>query len=165
MFVAERPLFHLQRRSKLFSKFQGPFLSTQSNWNPELNLNWKRFFPTSTILRSEPIFQAALRVFFKARWFCCLSVRSLPNTLRAHSSIRSDLFMVEIWMSSSSSFVRRRCCRSSITDMSILQGVESKREVGRAGVWGWRERETLIKREGGLGKPRERAPMERESSY
>ena len=86
-------------------------------------------------------------MFFKALWLCCLSVRSFPNKLRAHSSIRSDLFMEEIWMSSSSSFVRRKCCRSSITDTSILLKVEGKGKVRRVGVWGIRKGKTL-KREG-----------------
>ena len=32
------------------------FLSTHSFWYFELNLNWRIFFPTSTILKFEPIF-------------------------------------------------------------------------------------------------------------
>ena len=67
-------------------------------------------------------------------------------------------------MSSSSSFVRHRCCRSSITDMSILQ-VESTEREGEGRVLGLGGEVDPYLREEGSGKPRERAPKERESSY
>ena len=44
---------------------------------------------------------------------------SRPNKLRAHSSRRFDLLVVEIVMSSSSSLVSRRCCMLSSTVWSI----------------------------------------------
>ena len=119
MFSDVSPFFHLQRSSRLFSKFHGPQFSTHSIWKREPNLNWKMLFPTSIILSSEPIFQAAFRVLFRALWFCCLSVRSLPNKLREHSSKRSALFWAVIEISDSSSLVRRRFWRLFTTSCSM----------------------------------------------
>lgn len=82
MFEIDRPFLHLQRRSKLFSKFHGPSLSTHSSWYSEPNLNWNMFFPTSTILSSDPIFHIDLRLLLRARWFWCLFARSRPKRLR-----------------------------------------------------------------------------------
>ena len=47
----DKPLLHRHKSRRLFSKFQGPLLSTHSSWYIELNLNCKILFPTSTILR------------------------------------------------------------------------------------------------------------------
>ena len=120
MLADESPFLHLQRRSKLFSKFQGPLLSTHSIWNLELNLNCKTLFPTSTILKSDPIFQADLKVLLRAFRFCCLSKSKCPNKLSEHSSSNSGLLIAEIAILSSSSFVSCRFCKLSTIPRSIL---------------------------------------------
>ena len=111
IFVEVNPVFHLQSKRRLLSKLQGPHLSNHSIWYFELNLNWSILFPTSTILMSEPIFHADLRVFFRARWFCCQSERSRPKRLREHSSKRPKQFVTKIGIASSSSFVSCRFCK------------------------------------------------------
>ena len=116
----DKPGLYRHRRSKLFSKFHGPLFSTHSNWYIELNLNCKILFPTSTILRLEPIFQADLNVLLNARWFCCLSASYLLNRLREHSSSRSGVLFVDITISSSSSFVSCSLFRLSTMACSIL---------------------------------------------
>ena len=119
MFEADKPFLHLHNNSKLFSKFQGPFCSTHCSWYSELNLNCKMLFPTSTICKSEPIFQVDFNVFFKALWFWSLSVRRCPKRLNEHSSSRSALLLDVMGISSSSSLVRWRLSRPSTTDCSI----------------------------------------------
>ena len=120
MFVLVKPLLHLHSNNRLLSKFHGPFFSTHCSWYSELNLNCKILFPTSTICRSEPIFQANLKMVFRALWFWCLSDNNRPNRLRLHSSRRSDLHLVVIDISSSSSLVRRRLSKPSTTAWSIV---------------------------------------------
>ena len=87
IFVTDNPFFHLHISKRLLSKFHGPFFSTHSIWYWELNLNWKIFFPTSTILRSELSFQADLRVLFNA-----LKDSSSTGDFidHAHHSIKTD---------------------------------------------------------------------------
>ena len=82
-------------------------------------MNWNIFFPTSTILKSEPIFQTDLRVDLKALMFWCLSASSQPNRLSSHSSKRFELPEVDIEISSSSSLVSWRCCNPSMTSWSL----------------------------------------------
>ena len=121
MFVLDRPLLHLHNNKRLLSKFHGPFFSTHCNWYSELDLNCKTLFPTSTICKSEPIFQADLKVDFKALWFWCLSDNKRPNRLRLHSSSRSYLHLVVIEISSSSSsLMRRRLSKPSTTACSMV---------------------------------------------
>ena len=115
MFVAKRPFFHLHSNRRLLSKFHGPFFSTHFSWYSELNLNCSILFPTSTICKSEPIFHANLNMFFKALWFLCQSDSNLPKRLKAHSSRSSNLLLVVIEISSSSSFVRWRLSNPSTT--------------------------------------------------
>ena len=110
-FVEVSPFFHLQSKRRLLSKLQGPHLSTHSIWYFELNLNWSILFPTSTILMSDPIFHADLRVFFRARWFYCRSKRSRPKRLREHPSKRPEQFVTVIGIASSSSFVSCKFCK------------------------------------------------------
>ena len=126
------PFFHLQSKRRLLSKLQDPHLSTYSNWYFELNLNWSILFPTSTILKSEPIFHTDLRVFFRARWFCCRSERSRPKRHREHSSKRPKQFVTVIGITSSSSFMSCRLCKlerilRSITRNYGLLPKENKR--------------------------------------
>ena len=113
--LTDNPFVHLHRSSRLLSKFHGPLCSTHSIWYLELNLNWRIFFPTSTILKSEPIFQADLKVLFKARIFWCRSARSCPDKLKAHFN-RFDLLVVEMDMLSFSSLVSWRCYRPLMID-------------------------------------------------
>ena len=120
IFVTDNPFLYLHKSKRLLSKFHGPFLSTHSIWYFELNLNWKIFFPTSTILKFKPNFQADLRVLFRALKFWFRYARRGPNKLNAHSSNSFDLLVVEIEMSSSSSFVCWRYCNPSITAWSII---------------------------------------------
>ena len=87
---------------------------------------WKMLFPTSIILSSEPIFHAALRVLFKALWFCCLSENSFPNRLSDHSSKRSTLLWAENDISASSSLVRQRFWRLFTTSCSMASECVSK---------------------------------------
>ena len=117
---AVRPLLHLLRNTRLLSKFHGPFFSTHLSWYSEPNLNYRMLFQTSTICKFDPIFHANLRVFFSARWFCCLSDKSLPKILKEHSSNRFDLQLVVMVISSSSSFVRWRLRRPSTTACSMV---------------------------------------------
>ena len=105
IFDTVNPFLHWHRRRRLFSKFHGPLLSTHSNWHNEPNLNCQTLFPTSTILKSDPIFHAVFRVFLKALWFCCRSVRRHPKRLNKHSSRSSDLAIFVRTISSASSFV------------------------------------------------------------
>lgn len=79
MFAAINPLLHLHNKSRLLSKFHGPYFFTHSIWCFELNLNWRISFPTSTILKFGPILHTDLSVLFRARWFCCLSDKSFPK--------------------------------------------------------------------------------------
>ena len=116
MVAIDSHFLHLVRSRRLLSKFQGPFRSTHSIWHIEVNLNCRMFCPTSTIRRSEPIFQANQSVLFRARRFWCRSASSRPNKLHAHSSSRSDFLIVEIVMSSSSSLVSLRCWMPSKID-------------------------------------------------
>jgi len=120
MLVDVSPFLHRQSRRRLLSKFHGPLFSTHSIWYLELNLNWRMLFPTSTILKSEPIFHAIHNVLLRARGFCCRSDSSHPNRLSEHSSNSSCLPMVDIVISSSSSFVSCRLCRLSMIPCSIL---------------------------------------------
>ena len=115
MVATDSPFLHLVRSRRLLSKFQGPFRSTHSIWYIELNLNCRMFCPTSTIRKSEPIFQADWSVLFRARRFWCRLASSGPNKLNTHSSSRSNLLMVEMVMSSSSSLVSLRCWMPSKT--------------------------------------------------
>ena len=119
MFEVDNPFRHLHSNSRLFSKFQGPFRLTHCIWYSELNLNCRTLFPTSTICRSEPIFQADFNVLFKALRFWCLSVSKQPKRLSTHSSSKSALFLVVMVISSSSSLVRQRLSMPSTTDWSI----------------------------------------------
>ena len=82
-------------------------------------MNWNIFFPTSTILKSKPIFQTDLSVDLKALMFWCLSASSRPNRLSSHSSKRFELPEVDIEISSSSSLVSWRCCNPSMTSWSL----------------------------------------------
>ena len=118
--AVDKPGLHRHRRSKLFSKFHGLLFSTHSSWCIELNLNCKILFPTSTILRSEPIFKADLNVLLNACWFCYLSASNLPNRLREHSSSRSGVLFVDITISSSSSFMSCSLFRLSTMACSVL---------------------------------------------
>ena len=129
MLAIDSPLLHLVKSRRLL-KFHGSFLSTHSIWYFELNLNWRIFCPTSIIRRSKPIFQDDLKVLFRAHRFWCRSAKSRPNKLKAHSLKRSDLLVVEMVMSSSSSLVSWRCCMPSSTIWSI---------AGRrfASLWGY----------------------------
>ena len=119
MVATDSPFLHLVRSRRLLSKFQGPFRSTHSIWYIELNLNCRTFCPTSTIRKSEPVFQADRSVLFRAHRFLCRSASNGPNKLNAHSSSRSDLLMVEMVMSSSSSLVSLRCWMPSKTAWSM----------------------------------------------
>ena len=121
IFAAERPFFQWHSRSRLLSKFHGPFLSTHSIWYCEMNLNCSIPLPTSTFLKFDPIFHTDLSVLLRARWFCCLSDWSYPKRLRAHSSRRSALSCIETWISSSSSLVNCRFCNPSRIACSILK--------------------------------------------
>lgn len=103
--AVEIPFFHHHSSRRLLSKFQGPLFSTHSSWNLELNLNCKMSLPTSTILRSKPIFHATHRVFLRALRFCWWLERSFSKRLREHSSRRSTRLEFEIQISSSSSVV------------------------------------------------------------
>ena len=150
MFVLVKPLLHLHSNKRLLSKFHGPFFSTHCNWYSELNLNCKTLFPTSTICKSKPIFQADLNVDFRALWFWYLSDNNRPNKLRFHSSSRYDLHLVVIDISSSSSLVRRRLSKPSTTAWSMVALRKSKIYL----------RETLTARKEG-----ERTLREREISY
>ena len=85
-------------------------------------MNWNIFFPTSTILKSEPIFQTDLRVDLRALMFWCLSASSRPKRLSSHSSKRFELPEVKIEISSSSSLVSWRCCNPLMTSWSISEG-------------------------------------------
>ena len=105
MFDAVKPFLHRHKRRRLLSKFHGPLLSTHSNWHTEPNLNWNTLFPTSIILKSEPIFHAVFRVFLKALWFCWQSVRRHRKRLNEHSSRSSALVILVMTISSASSFV------------------------------------------------------------
>ena len=69
MVAIDSPFLHLVRSRRLLSKFQGPFRSTHSIWHIKVNLNCRMFCPTSTICRTEPIFQANQSVLFRARRF------------------------------------------------------------------------------------------------
>ena len=120
MFVLDRPLLHLHNNKMLLSKFHGPFFSTHCSWYSELNLNCNTLFPTSTICKSESIFQANLNMDFKALWFWCLSDNKWPNRLRLHSSSRSDLHLVVIVISSSSPSARWRLSKPSTTAYSMV---------------------------------------------
>ena len=128
MLDAVNPFLHLLSNKRLFSKFHGPFFSTHLSWYSEPNLNCWTSWPTSTICKSEPIFQADLKVFFSALWFCCLFDKSLPKRLKEHSSNRSDLHRVVMLISSSSFFVKQRLRRPSTTACSIAA---KKRRKGR----------------------------------
>ena len=157
MFVTDNPFLHLHMSKRLLSKFHGPFISTHSIWYVELNLNWKIFFPTSTILRSEPNFQADLRVLFKVLKFWFWSARNLPKRLSANSSKSSDLLVVEMELFSSSSLVSWRCCNPSMTAWSIavrcraeIMGYSKPREIPyqrREGRLMLHERKWLLCRE------------------
>ena len=117
--LTDNPFVHLHRSNRLLSKFHGLLCSTHSIWYLELNLNWRIFFPTSTILKFEPILQANLRVLFKALIFWCRFARSWPKRFKTHSSNRSDLLVVEMDMLSSSSLVSWRCYILSMIVWSI----------------------------------------------
>ena len=125
---AVRPLLHLLSNKRFLSKFQGPFFSTYLSWYSELNFNCKTLFPTSTICKFDPIFHADLRVFFSARWFCCLFNKSLLKRLKEHSFNRLDLQLIVIVISFSSSFVKQRLRRPSATACSVaaLEGEKDK---------------------------------------
>lgn len=109
MVATDSPFLHLVKSKRLFSKFHGPFISTHSIWHLKLNLNCRMFCPTSTIRRLEPIFQTDRSVLFRAHRLWCHLASSRPNKLNVHSSRSSDLLMVEMVMSSSSSLVSLRC--------------------------------------------------------
>ena len=119
MFLEERPSLHLVSSKRLLSKFQGTFFSTHFRWYSKLNLNYSTLLPTSTICKSDPIFHADLKVFFIALWFWCLSKRSRPKRLRKHSSSSSDLHLIVMGISSSSSFVSWRLSKRSTTTCSM----------------------------------------------
>ena len=120
MLAEDSHFLHRQRRRRLFSKFQGSLFSTHSIWYLELNLNCKMLFPTSTILKSEPIFHANLKVLLRAPRFCYRSDSKRPTKLSKHFSSNSGLLVADIGISSSSSFVSCRFCRLSTILCSIL---------------------------------------------
>ena len=101
----DKPFLHQLKSRRLFLKFHGPLLSTHSSWYIELNLNCNTLFPTLTILRSEPIFHADLKVFLRALWFWWRSTNNLPNKLSTHSFGKSGVLFEEMKISYSSSLV------------------------------------------------------------
>ena len=120
IFVDVNPFLQRQRRRRLLSKFQEPLLSTQSSWNIELNLNCKILFPTSMILRSDPIFQASLKALLRALRFWWRSARRWPKRLWWHSSISSGLLAFVMEMLSSSSFVSYKFLSWLTTSFSMV---------------------------------------------
>ena len=76
-------------------------------------------FPTSTIIKFNPIFHAAFSVFLKALWFYWRSVRRRPKRLKEYSSISFDLATFAMTISSSSSLVSCSFWRQSTTSCSI----------------------------------------------
>ena len=144
IFFDVKPFLQWQRRSRLLSKFHGPLFSTNSNWYLELNLNFRILFPTSTILKSEPIFHATFKVFFRALWFWWRFVSRHLNKLKEHSSKISELLIFAMTISSSSSFVSFNFSKLFITSWSmrtrkkkwatanIVNGVDQERTLREA---------------------------------
>ena len=94
--------YHWHSISTWLSKVQGPPSSTRSNSKSDLNLNWNKFEPTSTIYSSSTKPQALLNVFWAAFLLKGLHVRNLPIRLYKHSSTSSLRPSSEITITSSS---------------------------------------------------------------
>ena len=112
------PLSHLLKTSGWISKLHGPLVSTYFNWLSIVNLNRNSPSPTSTILRSVPIFHTDLSNDFAALQYGRV-VRNPPNRLREHSSKILSLCVAPTCITSSSSLVKVISCNLSIKSNSI----------------------------------------------
>ena len=132
-----------------------PSLSTLSKSNSRLNLNWKRFEPTSIICTPFSKLHARLNVFCATRLLNGLHVRNLPIRLREQLSISSFQPSSDMVITSSSSVVNLMFSNLFITSSAIILQTLIQREE---------KTQTLIEqREGEVSHlSRERSPTQGE---
>ena len=114
------PFLHFVSSSIWLSNVQGPPLRILSRSNSVLNLNWKRFEPTSTICTSFSKPQAFFNVVFAAFLLKVLHVRNLPIKHSEQLSISSLLPSSAICIVSSSSTVSFIFSNPATTSSAIV---------------------------------------------